>query len=497
MKSKKITKDEVKIILLFLLILLIMLLYFSYKLNVTNLVNAQKIGAYIIIFLVTTISFISIMYLYQKKNIKVENVFLAIAIIFCVLMYLAMPITKAHDEEIHGYRIFEYASGKLINNGKSVTLSEGILEALHNKQFYHNIFLHDNTYSTQTSKVTYEYRMSHYSPISYLPHILGVCTSSIFTSNAMVQVYVARLFNMIACITMLYFAIKIIPYGKNMLFLIALIPIAIEGYISLSADGIAISSSILFISYILKLREDKNAVIGYKQIMILTILSIVVAISKIVYFPIVLFSFILPKEKFKNNKKWIPLICIFVISVIIDVLWYYYGMEEITFGRTEEVSSHTFQGIMMQPITYIKQVLYTIVYRFNNYFNELFGGKLEYNENVTIPIFPYLIALGTILISRNKEKQSYNFYNFEKILLSIIIVSIIILVISSMYIDWSPIESAYIAGVQGRYFLPILPLITLLFANGFSDEEKTTKKIAIFISIMQIFVITELFIFHT
>ncbi len=491
MKSKKITKDKIKIILLFLLILLIMLLYFSYKINITNLVDAQKISAYIIMLIVTGISFTSIMYLYQKQNIKVENVFLVIATIFCILMCLAMPITKAHDEDVHGYRIFEYISGKLINNGKSVTLSKGILEAFHNKQFYYNIFLHDNTYSTQAPKATYEYRMSLYSPISYLPHILGVYTSSIFTSNAMVQMYVARLFNMIACITMLYFAIKIIPYGKNMLFLISLIPIAIEGYISLSADGIAISSSILFISYILKLREDKHTIIGYKQIIILTILSIIVAISKIVYLPIVLLVFILPKEKFKNNKKWIILLSIFAISAIIDVLWYYFGTEKATASN-----NNTLQSIIMQPITYIKNLIYTIVYRFSIYFNEVFGGKLEYNENISIPVFPYLIFLSTILIARNKGKQAYNFSNFEKIILSFIIISTIILIFTALYITWSPIDFPYIVGVQGRYFLPILPLIILLFSNGFKDEEKTAKKIAILISIMQIFVITELFIFH-
>ncbi len=493
MKSKKITKDEIKIILLFLLVLLTMLLYFSYKVNATNLVSAQKTGTYIIIFVVTAISFISIMYLCQKKNTKVENVFLAVAIIFCVLVYIAMPISKAHDEDIHGYRIFEYTTGKLINNGKSVTLSEGIIEALHNKQFYHNIFLHDNTYSTQAPKVTYEYRMSAYSPISYFPHILGVCTSSIFTDNALIQAYVARLFNMIVCITMLYFSIKIIPYGKNMLFLISLIPIAIEGYISLSVDGIAISSSILFISYILKLREDKKAIIEYKQIIILTILSIVVAISKVVYLPIVLLIFILPKEKFKNNKKWIPLLSIFAISAIIDILWYYFGMER---EIGEASNNTTLQSIIMQPIPYIKKVLYTIIYRFNIYFNEVFGGKLEYNENVTIPIFPYLIALGAILISRNKGKKGYNFSNFEKIVLSFIIISTVRLIFTAMYTGWSPENSPYIIGVQGRYFLPVLPLIILLFSNSFSDEENETKKTAILISIMQIFVITELFIFH-
>ena len=58
-----------------------------------------------------------------------------------------------------------------------------------------------------------------------------------------------------------------------------------------------------------------------------------------------------------------------------------------------------------------------------------------------------------------------------KILLIIYILFIIISVYSAMYINWTPainghkIGEADISGVQGRYFLPILLPILLLFSN--------------------------------
>lgn len=490
-------ENKRKITLYFLLVFFVLILYFSYKISINPFIFSQKVLIYFMILGLTIISYVTTIYLYQRKDKKIENIFLVVAIIFCILMYLVMPISKAHDESIHGYRIYEYISGKLINNGKSVTLSEGIIEALENKSFYYNIFFHEKSYSTQTPKINYEYRMAIYPPIAYVPHLIGISVSSIFTTNAMVQIYTARLCNMIACITILYFAIKIIPYGKNMLFLISLIPIAVEGYISLSADGITICSSILLISYILKLRQEKNKIIGYKQITILTILSIVVAISKIVYLPMVLLLVILPKEKFKKNTKWITVFSIFILSAILDILWYYFGMQKDALEGIENIENPATYHIITQPVQYITKIVFTIFTRFSIYLNELFGGKLEYNENISVPIFPYLIFIVTLFITRKKEKkQGFSFSKMEKAVFLIVLFAIVILIFTAMYVGWSRLNIPYIEGVQGRYFLPILPLGILLFAKGFYDNETTAKKITMLITMMQILVISEIFILH-
>ncbi len=425
------------------------------------------------------------LYIKPKEKIKPENAFLIVGSVFCIFLYLAMPMTKAHDEPVHGLRIYEYKEGKIVNNGKSVTLPEGVIWTLRDKPFYKDLFQQKEIYNTQTQPVLYEYRMSTYSPISYFPHIVGVYTASFFTTNAMIQVYVARLFNMVTCIVLLYFAIKNIPYGKNVLFLLALIPIAVEGYISLSADGIAIASSFLFFSYTLKLKQEKENAIGYKQILFLTILAIVVAISKTVYLPIVLLLSIIPKEKFKKNKKWLVVSSIFMLALVIDFLWYCYGTQPIdsTQGKEIEIS-----------FSYVQKIVYTMVEKFSDYFNEIWGGKLEYNENVSIFVFPYVIFLAIVFMIQKGE--NYSFTKFEKLILSGIFLSIVFLIFTAMYQTWSRHDIAYIEGVQGRYFLPILPLGVLLFARGFSDDENTTKKVAMLISIMQIFVITKVFMFH-
>ena len=36
----------------------------------------------------------------------------------------------------------------------------------------------------------------------------------------------------------------------------------------------------------------------------------------------------------------------------------------------------------------------------------------------------------------------------------------------SMLLAWTPVSASFIRGVQGRYFLPLLPLLALSLKNG-------------------------------
>lgn len=488
----KLLQDKFKYINLMCISTILMILYFSYKMYIDNYALKNKIIVYIIMFALTLITICIFIYINSKKELNIEKIFLVVAISFCTLLCIAMPITKGHDESIHGFRIYEYANGKIVSDGKNVNLQLGVIEALKDKPLYTSLFEQPkDNYNVNTEKVNMESRIASYSPITYLPEIVGVFIGKIITNNALIQLYIARICNMILCITIIYYAIKIIPFGKNMIFLISLIPIAIEGYATLSADGITLASSILFISFVLKLSYDTKDKISNKQIVILTLLSILVAINKTVYLPIILFALIIPKEKFKNNK-YMQIFAIFLISTLIDFSWYFLGTKSNIQGQ----GSEALQFILMNPIKYIGKICYTLSVRCQIYIEEVFGGYLEWNENVKICVFPIILLITSILIVKKGEKETFKFNSWQKILCIVIVLSVIFAIFTAMFLGWARLEKEYIEGVQGRYLLPILPIILILFGRNFLDDSKTTKNIALLILIMQIFVITNIAMFH-
>ena len=79
--------------------------------------------------------------------------------------------------------------------------------------------------------------------------------------------------------------------------------------------------------------------------------------------------------------------------------------------------------------------------------------------------------------------------------------AIIALVFTSLYVQWSTIGNESIAGVQGRYFLPILPLIMLLLGSTLKikssyKKESINKFVAISILVLQIYTISQIIIVH-
>lgn len=482
-------------------------LYFSYKINIGDFFNyknetgiiSKDITAIKVAYIVlSTLSLYVILMAFiiikeiKTKSIKVEKIFLALASTFAILFIVAMPITTGHDESIHALRAYEYTEGKFINNGKEYFLEKGTFLATNYKRTYSEILNNMDQYTTNTNKIRVRYRVSTYSPVNYLPEIMGILTAKMFTKNVIVHLYTARVFSSIICIALLYFAIKKIPFGKNLLFLLCIIPTTIEGIATISADGLLFSASMFFISYILYLTYNKEK-INKKDIAILAIFSVIIALSKTVYITLIPFIFIIPKEKWKNIKqKNIICFIIFIVALILDFLWYKFGIQK---EEISNIGNDAILYILNSPIGYIQKIIYTIVLLFEKYLTEIFGATIEINEVIKISIFPYILFIMSIIVSiKGKNKTEFKLY--QKIIIIFIVVACMGVIFSALFIEWSRPNLEYIEGIQGRYFLPILPIIYMIFCNKFCDERKYTYTIAVIGLLMQMCVTMELLLYH-
>ena len=506
-------EKEILPIIFIAIAVLLTFAYFSYKIEISKtflyknetgevLVDqTAKTIAYIILIGISILCMLICIYLKDKTDkLKIEQVFLIVASISCALMTISMPMSKGHDETIHGMRIYEYAEGRIISNGRDAYLEEGVTNALDTKWSYQDIIENQKSYSTNTKKINWGYRVATYSPINYLPQIIGVMAGRIFTDNSMIHLYLARIGNIIACITMCYFSIKIIPYGKNLLFILSCIPITIEGFSTLSADGMLVSASLLWISYILYLCNNKEKKIGKKEIILLTLNAIVIALSKTIYLGLLLLLLIIPQEKWKNKKqKIIAFLFIILLATALDVGWYFIGFKSETPTADEiEIVSEGKSGylyIITKPIKYMQKLIYTILQNSGKYIGEIYGETIEWNEEIKINLFPYIMLIASIIVSiKGKEKVEFNKY--QKFVMLFIVIAETALVFTSMFIAWSKPNLSLIEGVQGRYFMPFLPLIFFGFGKKFLDTKKVANIIANIVLIMQIFVVMELVIFH-
>ena len=449
------------------------------------------------------------LYIINQKKFDEKIAFTILIPIIAMFFIVAMPVFKSHDEDAHWLRIYDISLGNFLTSTEySELFQEGATNypaAVLPRAVYGIV---DKSYEGSSSKEIFNIKLNTednvifampttaiYAPIQYLPQAMGVAIARLFTDRPIIMAYVARLMNIIMSFTTLYFAIKFMPFGKKILLVIISIPIALEGFTSLSPDAMTISFSFLFIAYVFHLAfEKKDEKITYKQVGIIAFLGCILALCKIVYLPIVGLVMLLPKTKFSSKKSQIiHITAIIAVAIIINLIWLSIStsyLAEYKEGRPVD----QLEMLMSNPIDYLQKLIYSIDLNGAKYFLSMFGGEVGLNEYVNLNSFiPFMFFMLSILATFSNKEDRPSFSRYQIIILLLICVAVIGLIFTSLYLQWTKTESQSIMGIQGRYFIPILPLVLLLLSSlkiKIEYSEVTIIKwITVFILLMQINII--------
>ena len=419
--------------------------------------------------------FFFIFYLFcEKKNIKIENIFLVSFILIGLAYFILLPFTQAPDEVNHFIRAYEIANGYLISDKNQSNYGGRLLpEELQNinriqsyKELIQNI-KNNKELSGEKTFILFP-NTALYFFVSYIPQSIGIFIGKLFTHNFTILAYFGRLFNFVFFVLIFYLSIKYTPIKKISLYLIAFLPMTLQEAASLAADPIIISCSALLISICLNIKyREENNFITLKEIILIYLLMLFIAGSKIIYLPICFIILIIPKEKFKNNKLFV-IAPILIISILINIVWmgislsYSNGKYIDTINEKEQV-----HFILNNMFGYFFIFINTIIKYYKFYITSIIGQNLSW-FNIHIPnIAYYIFLLSTILLFLfDNNIKSKEISVKIKCIIFIIISLTIGLMFSALYVSWTPVGDNIIEGVQGRYFLPILFYIFIFFSNN-------------------------------
>lgn len=435
-----------------------------------------KITIYMLIVIIL-LSMIAIA-IYYHKNITPEKLFWMIIPIICIMFLILMPVFKNHDEGFHWFRILDIAQGNLltevIENKPVATFTDSTFEITTKEPENINYkYIIDSIKEGLKDEDEVKYvelsTTSIYNPIQYLPQTLGVVFMKILTGNPMLMAYAARLLNMIMAIGILYLALKKMPFGKIGLIVSMCFPIAIEGFTSMSPDAMTISVAYLFIAYIFNIvfDKDENRKVNKKDTIILLILSVILALCKIVYLPIVGLMILLTKNNFKTKRiHLITVLGIMIIAICANLLWL--NTANMYLGMYKDGNSNSqIATIFQAPILYIERVMFTLNYSIDDYIYPLFGSELGWNEFAQMYyILPVIIGVLFVFVNIADDTLKIKMKKYQNIIIALIVLAIVGLIFTSLYIQWNNNENVIIAGIQGRYFIPIIPLLMLLICSN-------------------------------
>ena len=444
--------------------------------------------------------------IYTDKKISTEKVFLKVIPVFAILLCLSITMGNGKDESSHLYRAYEISEGtfvtKIIQGSAITRIPETIKDIPYCRMGTYEELLDMFKKSIDGEKVYMIINSSAvYSPIQYIPHATGILFAKLFTNDSLIITYAGRIGIIIACIAILYLAIKTAPFGKNVFLVLSMLPITVAGIATLSADGLTTSVCFLFIAYILKLAFDSNKKIRKRDLILLGILTVFISLCKIVYLPLIGLLLIIPKEKWGGKTdKSVKIATLWLLGICASLIWLSIASGVLSIDRNGD-SIIKLGLILENPFRYIQTILHTIFYQLEVYINSMFGGDIEYDSVLIFPLIPYILMFLTIAVTFMDEKiKKIQISTFQKIIIVLVCLAIVFLTFTSLYLQWTEYGLDYVKGVQGRYFIPFLPLVFILLGRikfkGEYTEESATKLVGIVGAIMQICVVMLIMLQH-
>ncbi len=406
----------------------------------------------------------------EKKDLKIEKIFLLLAIPIGWMYTIYILPMESPDSQFHyntAYQLSQFNIGQ-----KPYTLPKIVYDRFYNRSTSYSEYFHLIQEEFDYNDTT-EFNRGIYNPIEYIPSAVGIFIGRIINVSPYIGMYFSKILNFITFIVVGFYCIKLIPFGKSLLLIYFLNPIFLQQATSLSIDAMINLSAIFFVTYILYLKS-KVETIKLSQILLLAFSLLMACIQKIVYFPLVLLLFLLLKQLKNMSKKdkIIAVLTFFIVSVIC-IFWYLNcetDFHEII-PNTLTGTSYFFQDI----IRFIYALYNDFIVNGGSYFHQAFGGYLGWTS-LPIPIlavFLYII-LCVLSIFIDEEKTIIN--GWDKIIMSLSYIGTWCLIALGIYVSWSEIGNLIIDGIQGRYFLPVNFMLFLMFYKNLKIESINFKR---------------------
>ncbi len=425
--------------------------------------------------------------------IKKNELFMAGIILFAVgcIYLLTFPEGMIPDERAHFYRAFSLAFG----NFQAVKLSDlevgGILPSAIREIADKNAVIDFNDTVAIGFKNT-----SLYSPICYLPQIIGIRVALLFTNHIHLVFMTARWFGFVGAFILCMLALYYMPFGKPFMFIVMILPMTMQEMVGVTSDAMTNAFSFLFIAIVLKAVND-NQKLSNKQIMVITILGTCIGMCKMVYVPLLLLVLLIPirlmgSDDISDSSKKV-IIARFKYALMLVIPLSLCAITNSILGRNlvpvgENVDAPTQIKYVLThiPATFMI-VVRTIVNSTSQWSHEMTGDFLGGLNIRTLPIIT-LILLLMLYISARDMNISKTFSNAKaKLLFGLTFFAGYFMILGTLYVTWTTVEYYIIRGIQGRYFIALLPALGLfiasLYAGGTSGKEEEnadftgTKKI--------------------
>jgi hypothetical protein len=398
------------------------------------------------------------------------------------LIALLTPPFEAYDEPQHFMRAFQLselttpsvASGKELGAMLPASISEtvSLYIGYRDTRGMLPVEPHPMSGTIAALKIPLEperrifsaFSTSIYSPFAYLPQAVGVAIARAFDFGPVGLLYAARLVNGLVALLVTLAALSIMPRGRWLMLVFALLPMPLFQYSTASPDAAAISMSFLLTA--LGLRALSRGGWTLRDGSVAAIAGAIACSLKPVYAPLLLIALPLALRQGQARRALIGNGLIIAFALGVTFLWFKVGApgEGIVTPRTgANVAAQLFH-VLHNPFAFPGVVLETLKAH-GLIWSLAFVGWFAWG-NVPMPLLMYFCAYTAVIVAILAPREEAPVLNrLETSWLASLLVGGVGLIFLVLYLVWTPVGDSVVDGIHGRYFLPFTALLAALLAS--------------------------------
>lgn len=412
-----------------------------------------------------------------------EYLFPSLLALFGAVFALGMPPFQTPDEDSHFFRAYEISRGRFVPqmiDGWGGGLVPSSLIRVH-QTFLHLAFRPDEQTGWKEFAPHFDAPLApeeceprtfpgsaYYSFVPYLPQALGVAVARGLGGGPLGIFNAGRLANLAFGVLLLHLALRITPVFKLVFGAVALIPITVQQMGSSSPDASTIGVAFLFTAFLFRLIFVERAGAGGRAtIAALLFLAGWLTLCKFPYATLALLYLAVPARRFGCLRRYL-LVGAGLAAVTLGLTVFMAGLKKYTpdriIGPGNQASiSGQVAEIRARPLRFAHVCAATVAEHGSVWFEQL--GYLGWLDTKVNPLAMHLLLVLLVLLGLADHAESL--YPSGKLKAAAVsaagLCTLVILV--CCYVAGCTVGAKLIIGPQGRYWVPVLPLLLLTLSN--------------------------------
>lgn len=422
--------------------------------------------------------------------------FLVLGLPIGLFLAFLIPPSQGLDEPNHFFRVYSISSGNLVdpmNGGRTGAVLPACVkdyalglysEGRQPVPFHLAEFLRAPAGCSSKPDIFQPFENTAiYSPVSYLPQVLGVSLGRRLGLSLPLVFYMGRLAGLLGFCALVYLALRLIPRGKAVLLAVALLPMSLTLAAEYSADGMTIALALLTIAGLVRCCVVDDAT--WRSFALTAAAAAALALSKDAYWLLAAMLLLVPARLFPSPAvsvaaRFGALLAIAALSIA----WYLQVRDvSIAAGMSPGVDAHSqLTFIFDHPSHFARTVAQTLVGAQAGYFAWTgFVSWIGFSRSAaagTPQPPPIVVVIGYFLVVEGYRRSVLRPFTWStatglRALFPVaVVLATAVLIVAVGYVTASPVAAPWV-WIQGRYFLPLaaVPLVSLVMLNrGRSDE---------------------------